>query len=566
MLVEEQTKATERIKWWQEAKFGMFIHWGLYATLAKGEWVMAASKIPVKEYEQFATQFNPKEFNAKEWVGVAKRAGMKYIVITAKHHDGFAMYHSKVEKFNIVDATPFGRDLMKELAEECQKQGIKLCFYYSHVIDWHHPHSVHEYYNNTWDYNLEEKAFYNYWHNLAKPQIQELLTQYGDIGLLWFDTAGGLSKKDSKELVEFVRSFQPNCLINSRVSHWPNIGDYQSKGDNEIPMYGEDSGPWETPMTLNQSWGYSDRDQVWKTPESIIRKMVNIVSKGGNLLLNVGPTAEGIIPEKSVEVLEQAGEWIERNGEAIYGTNASPFPYELEWGAVTIKPSRMYLHVNNEKWSDQLKLFGLKNKVVKAYLLADSERRNLPITQSYTESIDHHVLGIDLPKSAPDQYISIIVLELEGNAQVDDQFMQQVSGSVNLDLVHAETAVEKNEKTAKWDFKITQPGAFDVVLVNFKKINTVWEDHYHEEVKVHIAGQELKTIPQEDQLIKDSPACQYPYSEVHSILGRVHLYDSGNNSLTLTCNKIQEKSFGTEIWQAEAVKLRSIKLVPVGKK
>ncbi|GIN72507.1 hypothetical protein J14TS2_29820 [Bacillus sp. J14TS2] len=565
MLIKEQTKEIERVKWWKEAKFGMFIHWGLYATLAKGEWVMAASKIPVKEYEQFAAQFNPREFNAKEWVGTAKRAGMKYIVITAKHHDGFAMYQSQVEKFNIVDATPFERDPMKELAEECQRQGIKLCFYYSHVIDWHHPHSVHEYYNNTWDYKLEEKAFYNYWHNLARPQIKELLTQYGDIGLLWFDTAGGLSKKDSKELVEFVHQYQPNCLVNSRVSHWPNIGDYQSKGDNEIPMYGEDSGPWETPMTLNQSWGYSDKDQVWKTPESIIRKMVNIVSKGGNLLLNVGPSAEGVIPEKSVEVLEQAGAWIERNGEAIYGTNASPFSYELEWGAVTIKPRRMYLHVNNEKWTDHLKLFGLKNKVLRAYLLADQEKENLSITQSYTESLDHHILGINLPKGAPDQYISIIVLELAGNAQVDEQFMQQVSGSVNLDLVHAETAVEMNEKTAKWNFKITQPGTFNVVLVNFKKTNTVWEEHYNEEVKVEIAGQELKGIPQEDQLIKDSPACQYPYSEVHSVLGCIDIVETGNFPLTLTSNKIREKSIGTEIWQAEAVKLRSIKLVPISK-
>lgn len=550
-----------RLKWWKEAKFGMFIHWGLYAVLARGEWAMAASKIPVTEYEKLAKQFNPLKFNAKEWVNIAKSAGMKYIVITAKHHDGFAMFHSQTEKFNIVDATPFARDPLKELAEECQKQDIKLCFYYSHVIDWHHPHSVHEYYNNTWDYQLENKSFYNYWNNLAKPQIRELLTDYGPIGLLWFDTAGGLSKKDSKEIIDIAHKLQPNCLINSRVSHWPNMGDYQSKGDNEIPMYGEDSRPWETPMTLNKSWGYSDNVQEWKTTESIIFKMVNIVSKGGNLLLNVGPTAEGLIPETSVERLRDVGKWLSTNGEAIYESNPNPYPYEFEWGAITVRSGKMFLHLYHKYCpSRELKLYGLKNKVIKSYILADETKEQLDIDQVYNEESDYHALTIKLPKQLPGQYISVVALEIAGEVKVDQSFSQQASGVITLDLVHAE--IDERITKAEWGFKVVHPGTFDVVLVNFKKAGTDWEKEYNETVELNLGKQQLECIPKEDIILEESQSCQYPYTEIHSKLGQVEINKSGQYTLSLTSDKIQRKLETTEIWQANAVKLRSVKLIP----
>lgn len=215
---------------------------------------------------------------------------------------------------------------------------------------------------------MEEKQFDRYWNELVKPQIKELLTEYGPVGLIWFDTAGGLSKEASEVIITHLRRIQPDCLINSRVSQYRGMGDYQSKSDNETPMYGEESRPWEMPMTM----GYSPKDQAWKPTDSLIRMLANIVSKGGNLLLNVGPSPKGTIPEPAVERLREIGAWTERNAEAIYGTTASPFPYEFDWGTLTAKPGRLFLHVFNDKWlRGQLKLQGMRSRVIKAYLLAD---------------------------------------------------------------------------------------------------------------------------------------------------------------------------------------------------
>ncbi|PYI51521.1 alpha-L-fucosidase [Paenibacillus flagellatus] len=559
-----ETEKESRLRWWKDAKFGMFVHWGVYSLLGRGEWVMYASKIPVSEYEKLASEFNPVEFDAKEWVDVARRAGMKYIVITAKHHDGFAMYRSKADPFNIVDASPFGRDPMKELADACREAGIRLCFYYSHVIDWHHPHALHDTYNNLWDYELEKKAFYSYWNNKAKGQIRELLSEYGPVGLLWFDTSGGLSRKESEAIVAMIRELQPDCLINSRVSHWPGFGDYQSKGDNEIPMYGEETRPWETPMTLNQSWGYSTRDQVWKTADALVRKMVHIVSKGGNLLLNVGPTELGVIPEKSVERLEEVGAWLGRNGEAIYGTGESPFPYELEWGAVTVKPGVVYLHVYNGNWPNgELVLNGLKNNVRKAYALADPERRPLDVRQEYRAETDHHTMAVRVPEHAPDDYVSVIALEIEGEPDVDRTLVPQASGSLKADLALADIAEGSGTNTARWSFKAVEPGLFDVVLVSFKKSGAVWEREYDHEVSVEAAGRSVACVPKEDRVVEDSISCQHPYQEIHSVIGRIAIEAPGTHTLVLRSRQAKPKPAGPEIWQAAAVKLRSVKLVRV---
>ncbi|WP_233146980.1 alpha-L-fucosidase [Paenibacillus selenitireducens] len=564
-----------KTKWWTDARFGMFIHWGLYAIPAKGEWIMYAERTPVQEYEKWAAQFNPTKFNANAWVKLAKDAGMRYIVITAKHHDGFAMFHSRSDTYNIVDATPFGRDPMLELAEACKEAGIALCFYYSHVIDWHHPDSMHKEHNNTWDYNQEEKQFSKYWHGKVKPQLTELLTEYGRVGLLWFDTAGGLSEENSRDIVQHVRNLQPDCLINSRVSHIMGMGDYVSKGDNEIGMSGEDTRPWETPMTLNQSWGYTTKDQVWKSTESLLHKLVNVIGKGGNLLLNVGPSPEGTIPELSADRLREVGEWTHRNAEAIYGTTGSPFPCELTWGAVTTKPGRVYLHIHNDKWPEhEVRVHGIRNRITRAYMLADPNQRELKVVQTYEVSLDLYTLILEVPSQPSDTHVSVLVLELAGENDFDPTLTQQPYGGFQLDVpwakvtdVHTVEDLDTSRiiRSAEWTFTLVRPGTYELMLVSYKRYDATWEGLYPEEIEIDTTGAQMVCAPSEDAVDTDSPACQHPYTPILSKLGEITWEEAGTYRLTLRSSKLKDPAPRfTEIWHADAVKLRAIRLVRVG--
>ena len=336
-----------RMEWFREARFGLFIHWGLYAipaglwkgeeTEGIGEWLMHRFQIPVKEYEQLAKEFNPVKFDAKAWVSMAKAAGQKYITITAKHHDGFCLFKSDVTDYNVVDGSPFGCDICKELAEECQKQGLTMCFYYSQDQDWHQPDA----YGNKWDFEYDEDRFVDYVNDFVKPQVTELLTNYGPIGLIWFDTPYSIKEQQSQELMELVHSLQPNCLVSGRVGNGK--GDYASAGDNKIPEAMAE-GDFETPATINDTWGFKVNDHNWKSVKDMLHKLVDIVSKNGNYLLNVGPTAEGIIPQESIDRLLAMGEWLKVNGESIYGCGAGPLQ-ELENIRTTQKGNVVYVHV-----------------------------------------------------------------------------------------------------------------------------------------------------------------------------------------------------------------------------
>jgi alpha-L-fucosidase len=382
-----------RLAWFRDAKYGLFIHWGLYAIPAGqwkgqtipgiGEWIQNRAKIPVPEYAQLAMQFNPVKFDADAWVRMAKDAGMKYIVITSKHHDGFALFKSAASPFNVVDATPFKRDVLKELAAACAKQGIRLGFYYSQSQDWHEPNGA----GNTWDFGVDSlKDYDKYLRGKAEPQIKELLTDYGPVALIWFDTPRMMAGDRARRFTDIVRTLQPNTLIDGRLGE---SGDYVSTGDNVIPA-GIGTEAWEVPATLNHTWGYRTDDHDWKSPGDVIFKLVDIVRKGGNYLLNVGPLPNGEMPQPAQDVLRAAGAWLKINGDAVYGAQPTPFGDELgEPSAkgtkdlrgqplflqrteyrITTKPGKLYFTFFTGARSPFI-LPRMQNAVKRAYRLAD---------------------------------------------------------------------------------------------------------------------------------------------------------------------------------------------------
>ena len=422
---ETAAQRDARIQWFRDAKFGLFIHWGLYAVPAgewhgktdSAEWIADKKKIPMSEYEKFRDRFNPAKFDAAEWVSLAKQAGVKYVVITSKHHDGFAMYDTKLSDWGI-RSTPYRSDPMKELAAECRKAGIKFCFYYS-ILDWHHPDYAPRARIN--DVAVGEPDMDRY-VQFMKGQLKELTTNYGPLGILWFDGEWDKTwtKDRGRDLYNYVRGLQPDIIINNRVARNRQGMDGMSRGKDVIGDYGTperelpDNGmppgvDWESCMTMNDHWGYHKRDQNWKSTTTLIRMLIEVASKGGNLLLNVGPTAEGLIPGPSVERLREIGRWLEVNGESIYGASACPFVKSPAWGCVTQKSGKLYLHVFDWPQDGRLVVPRPVDEPVSAYLLADPKQTPLDM------SVHGKDVVISLPAEAPDQAASVVVLELAAN-------------------------------------------------------------------------------------------------------------------------------------------------------
>jgi alpha-L-fucosidase len=424
----------QRMKWWREARFGMFIHWGVYSvpagvwqgtniTASGAEWIMNRGRITVADYQKFPAQFNPTQFDANEWVKLAKDAGMKYIVITAKHHDGFAMYHSKASRFNIYDATPFKRDPLAELAEACRKEGIKLGFYYSQAQDWNHPGgsaassrtgqlTIDR--QNHWD-PAQQGSMDDYIDKVAVPQVRELLSNYGKVAVLWWDTPVGMNSERAEKLLPLLK-LQPHIVSNNRLDRGKSTGDFETP-EQHIPATGLPGKDWETCMTLNRTWGFRSYDHNWKSTEMLIRNLVDIASKGGNYLLNVGPTSEGVIPDPSVERLKAIGAWMKVNGESIHGTTASPFE-NLAWGRCTRKvdgrKTTLYLHVFDWPKDGRLIVPGLTAKVQEARLLADRTKL------ATAPGIDGLVVSV--PSTAPDPISSTVVLTFNGPVPIFNTF------------------------------------------------------------------------------------------------------------------------------------------------
>lgn len=396
--------------WWRDAKFGMFIHWGLYALLAGeyegrrtdniAEWIMHDLQIPPEKYELLAAKFNPVHFNADFIARLARDAGMKYVVFTAKHHDGFAMFHSAASKYNVVDATPFKRDVAAELRAACDKYGLKLCFYYSQAQDWHDPNGVEE------GVSDDDKDFEKYLEEKCIPQVRELLTNYGDIGLIWYDTPIGITRAQALRLRDLVKELQSECLVSGRVGYA--LGDYMTTGDNFIPLLPY-PGDFEVPGTINSTWGYNRFDTRWKDGATLIRYLVKIVSRGGNYLLNIGPDALGDVPAESIEALKQVGEFMRQNGESIYETRPVPFyPYDIDWGYFTARPGKLYIHVFTGL--PDIYLINMGNKPVRAYLLAD--KTPLELRERVTcEGV--HSWRIFLPETRERQIDTVVCVEVE---------------------------------------------------------------------------------------------------------------------------------------------------------
>ncbi|MFI5386161.1 MAG: alpha-L-fucosidase [Fimbriimonadales bacterium] len=466
-----------RMKWWREARFGMFIHWGLYAQLAGeyqgkrtnsiGEWIMHDLKIPLAEYQPLTKQFNPVQFNADQWVSIAKAAGMKYIVMTSKHHEGFAMFHSQSDPFNIWDATPFKRDPIAEMGAACKRQGLKFGVYYSQAQDWNHPGGAA--YGGHWD-KAQDGDLHGYVKKVAAPQVAELLTKYKP-AILWWDTSVEMSPEDIKSLTAHFKD-DPGLIANNRLGNGI-PGDTETP-EQFIPATGYPGRDWETCMTINDTWGYKSFDTNFKSTSMLLRNLIDIASKGGNYLLNVGPEPTGLIPAPEVERLQQMGQWLKKNGASVYATTASPYkrlPFE---GRCTVKGHTLYLNVFT--WpADGLKLTGLQTPVRDASCVGTGEKLNV-------EKLTDGSVSIARP-SAVDPISTAIALNLDGApvvvepeyaipAEANGIFrLNAVDAKLSGSTIQAENGRRGNigywtnaSDTVEWKIKVATAGSFGVSL------------------------------------------------------------------------------------------------------
>ncbi|MDG5800401.1 alpha-L-fucosidase [Marinilabiliaceae bacterium ANBcel2] len=439
-----QKHTNERAEWFIDARFGMFIHWGIYSGaegIWKGEqirhnneyaeWIYYRNNIDKKEYLNLLERINWDEVDPEEWVVLAKKAGMKYITLTAKHHDGFALWDSKVSNYNITNHTTDKRDIVKELAKACRKHGIKLGLYYSHWVDWEHPYG--------WDhsreiYPISAKEYDQYWQEKVIPQMQELLTNYGDIDLMWFDmwlhhSESIITKKQLIQLKELIRELQPNCLVNSRLGlsiEEDSDVDFRTLADNQL---GDKklNYPWQSPATVAHSWGYHRNDTDWKSTTFLLKSLISNVSLNGNYMLNIGPRANGNVPHEISQRLKDMGKWLSINGASIYGSGAFDLPKDQhDWGNITYKVTdegvhQLFLHIYNWPLSNTLPITGINCKPQKVYMLNDKQKRVLPYKHNKVFT------KINLPGYQFNNYVSVVVMEFDSKPEITEKLIAKNS-------------------------------------------------------------------------------------------------------------------------------------------
>ncbi|WP_029276776.1 alpha-L-fucosidase [Pedobacter borealis] len=436
-----------RGKLFRDGKYAMFIHWGLYSQIGnqwKGktyygiaEWIMNSNmaNITLQEYMAVAKDFNPVNFNAKAIAQLAKDAGMKYIVVTSKHHDGFAMFHSKDNKFNIVDATPFKRDPMIELAQACKNAGLGFGFYYSQNQDWTAPGGNG---GPQKDEQGNKKSFDDFFKEKCYPQVKQITTEYGPIELVWFDTPGGMDKKYAEQLVELVHKNQPGAYVSGRVGH--NLGDYTTLGDMEVPKQNVE-GLWESVDVTNDSWGYAGYDQNWKSPKEILTRALSTVARGGTYMLNVGPKPDGTIPEQAAMALLNSGTWIKKYPQTIYGAKASPWKHALPWGDATVQGNKISLLVYDWPVSGHLYLSGLRSEITSVKLLNNGKHEPLLFSKK------NGWIDILVPAKAPEMLVSVVEITVKGDPKANS--IQSIDPQIET-TIHADFATAINcEKNGK---------------------------------------------------------------------------------------------------------------------
>ena len=491
-------KDAKRVALFNNGNYAMFIHWGTYSNIANkwkdttyygiSEWIMhpRRANISVAEYKEHAKTFNPVNFNAKAIAQLAKDAGMKYVVITSKHHDGFAMYDSKSNDFNIAKVSKFGRDPMKELANECRALGLGFGFYYSHNQDWtfpggnRGPKTTADGMEVDFDYYFKKKCL---------PQVKEITTEYGDIAMVWFDTPGDMEKKYVAELVDVVRKNQPMAMISGRAGH--GLGDYKSFGDMNIPIENIE-GLWETVDVTNDSWGYAWYDQNWKSPKRILKSVISTVARGGTYMLNVGPAPDGSIPMEATDALRKSGDWIEKYPQVIYSSDPSPWGRELAWGdAIVAADGKINLCIYDWPMDGKIVLPSLQNKVKKAKLLVNGKRKKVKTSQK------NGWTTIYLPAKRPEKLVSVVEVEVEGTIKVNHSLTLDPSYSTNFSVAFAESKncsiaekrwMEKfgewkhieqaqdwtDASKVTWEVEIMQPGYYQIDLNYAADGKTVW--------------------------------------------------------------------------------------------